>query len=62
MALGRRFSERPLRLPRFRAYVPAPDAPAIYWFNSERDDIVREVVERVGGVHGARAPAPWSSC
>jgi glycerol-3-phosphate O-acyltransferase len=57
MALGRRFSERPLRLPRFRAYVPAPDAPAIYWFNSERDDIVREVVERVGGVHGTSARA-----
>lgn len=57
MALRRRFSERPLRLPRLRPYVPSPDAPAIYWFNSERDDIVREVVERVGGVHGTSARA-----
>jgi glycerol-3-phosphate O-acyltransferase len=43
----RRFSERPLRLPRLRPYVPGPDDPAIFWFNSERDDIVREVVERI---------------
>ncbi|MCA9536187.1 MAG: 1-acyl-sn-glycerol-3-phosphate acyltransferase [Myxococcales bacterium] len=54
MALRRRFSERPLRLPRLRPYVPAPDAPAVYWFNSERDDIIADVVSRVAGTHGAR--------
>jgi glycerol-3-phosphate O-acyltransferase len=51
VALIRRFSERPLRLPRLRPYVPPPDAPAVYWFNSERDDIIAEVVERVSGRH-----------
>ena len=38
---------RPMRLPRLRPYVPEPDDPAIFWFNSERDDIVREVVDRM---------------
>jgi glycerol-3-phosphate O-acyltransferase len=38
---------RPIRLPRLRPYVPAPEDPTIFWFNSERDDIVREVVRRV---------------
>ncbi|MEZ4325713.1 MAG: 1-acyl-sn-glycerol-3-phosphate acyltransferase [Polyangiales bacterium] len=51
MALRRRFSERPLRLPRLRPYVPTPDAPAVYWFNGERDDIIHEVVSRVAGKH-----------
>lgn len=37
---------RPVRLPRLTPYVPAPDDPTIFWFNSERDDIVREVVRR----------------
>jgi glycerol-3-phosphate O-acyltransferase len=39
--------DKPLRLPRLRPYVPRPDDPPIFWFNSERDDIVREVVRRV---------------
>ena len=38
--------DRPLRLPHLRPYVPEPDDPAIFWFNSERDDIIREVVRR----------------
>lgn len=37
---------RPVRLPRLSPYVPAPDDPAIFWFNSERDDIIREVTRR----------------
>jgi glycerol-3-phosphate O-acyltransferase len=45
--------KRPMRLPRLAPYVPEPDDPAIFWFNSERDDIIREVVrrtvERYGG-------------
>ncbi|MBK8172138.1 MAG: 1-acyl-sn-glycerol-3-phosphate acyltransferase [Sandaracinaceae bacterium] len=41
------FLQRPLRLPRLRPYVPEPDDPPIFWFNSERDEIVREVVRRV---------------
>ncbi|HJK92858.1 MAG TPA: hypothetical protein RMH26_19155, partial [Polyangiaceae bacterium LLY-WYZ-15_(1-7)] len=45
-------SEYPLRLPRLRPYVPSPDDPAIFWFNSERKDIVREVVDRVVRGHG----------
>ena len=49
MSLRRKFSERPLRLPRLRPYVPRPDDPPIYWFNGERDDIVQEVVSRVVG-------------
>ncbi|HET6582704.1 MAG TPA: 1-acyl-sn-glycerol-3-phosphate acyltransferase [Nannocystaceae bacterium] len=38
---------RPLRLPRLRTYVPEPSDPKIFWFNSERDDIVQEVVRRI---------------
>ncbi len=47
----RQFVERP-RLPRFEAYVPQASDPAIFWFNGERDDIVREVAERVAEDHG----------
>ena len=39
--------KRPMRLPRLRPYVPEPDDPAIFWFNSERDDIIREVARRM---------------
>jgi len=45
--LKRLLSERPLRLPRLRPYVPRPSDPSIFWFNSERDDIVSEVVKRI---------------
>lgn len=38
---------RPLRLPRLRTYVPDPSDPKIFWFNSERADIVQEVVRRI---------------
>jgi len=41
-----RLLERPLRLPRLRPYVPAPEDPKIFWFNSERDGIIRETVRR----------------
>ena len=37
---------RPIRLPRLTPYVPHADDPPIFWFNSERDDIVREVTTR----------------
>ncbi|MFW6067842.1 MAG: 1-acyl-sn-glycerol-3-phosphate acyltransferase, partial [Myxococcota bacterium] len=47
----RTLSEKPLRLPYLRPYVPNPDDPAIFWFNSERRDIVREVVDRVVREH-----------
>lgn len=40
-------SNRPLRLPRLRTYVPDPSDPKIFWFNSERADIVQEVVRRI---------------
>ncbi|MCA9531641.1 MAG: 1-acyl-sn-glycerol-3-phosphate acyltransferase [Myxococcales bacterium] len=43
----RALSERPLHLPRLRPYVPRPSDPAIFWFNAERDDILRTVVQRV---------------
>ncbi|MEZ4248262.1 MAG: 1-acyl-sn-glycerol-3-phosphate acyltransferase [Polyangiales bacterium] len=49
----RALSERPLRLPRLRPYVPQPDDPPIFWFDSERKDIVREVVQRVVHRHTA---------
>ncbi len=42
-----RLLTQPIRLPRFKAYVPAPTDPAIFWFNSEREDIVREVTTRL---------------
>jgi len=48
-----RFLTKPLRLPRLKPYVPEPDDPAIFWFNSERDDIVREVVRRLGERYAA---------
>ena len=38
---------RPMRLPRLKPYVPNPEDPAIFWFNSERDDIIREIVRRL---------------
>ncbi|MEM7448036.1 MAG: 1-acyl-sn-glycerol-3-phosphate acyltransferase [Myxococcota bacterium] len=43
----RHLTERPIRLPRLRPYVPNPNDPAIFWFNSERKDITRDVIERV---------------
>jgi glycerol-3-phosphate O-acyltransferase len=49
----RSFSERPLRLPYLKPYVPNPDDPSIFWFNSERQDIVRDVVDRVLQGHGS---------
>jgi len=48
----RELFERPLRLPRLRPYVPAPEDPRIFWFNSERDGIIRETVRRVVARHG----------
>lgn len=48
----RQLLTRPIRLPRLRAYVPEPDDPAIFWFNSERDDIIREVVRRLVDRYG----------
>lgn len=41
------FPSRPLRLPRLGTYVPRRDDPKIFWFNSERADIVDEVVRRI---------------
>ena len=38
---------RPLRLPRLRTYVPRPEDPKIFWFNSERADILDDVVRRI---------------
>jgi len=49
----RKFSEQPLRLPRLKAYIPNPNDPAIFWFNAERADIVREVVDRIVDSHGS---------
>jgi len=45
--LKRFLSERPLRLPHLKPYVPRPSDPAIFWFNSERDDVVSDVVNRI---------------
>ena len=45
--LKRFLSERPLRLPHLKPYVPRPSDPSIFWFNSERDDIVSDVVSRI---------------
>ncbi len=49
--LKRLFSERPLRLPHIRPYVPRPSDPSIFWFNSERGDIVSDVVNRICTEH-----------
>lgn len=49
----RALSERPLRLPRLRPHVPQPSDPPIFWFDSERKDIVREVTQRVVQRHTA---------
>ncbi len=49
--LKRFLSERPLRLPHIRPYVPRPSDPSIFWFNSERDDIVSDVVNRICAAH-----------
>ena len=45
--LKRFLSERPLRLPHIKPYVPRPSDPSIFWFNSERDDVVSDVVKRI---------------
>ena len=47
---------RPFRLPRLKPYVPEATDPLIFWFNSERDDILRDVVARVveAQAHGSR--------
>ena len=47
--LKRFLSERPLRLPHLKPYVPRPSDPSIFWFNSEREDIVSDVVSRICG-------------
>ena len=49
--LKRFLSERPLRLPHLKPYVPRPSDPSIFWFNSERDDIVSDVVKRICEAH-----------
>jgi glycerol-3-phosphate O-acyltransferase len=49
--LRRFLSERPLRLPHIKPYVPRPSDPSIFWFNSERNDIVAEVVKRICAAH-----------
>jgi glycerol-3-phosphate O-acyltransferase len=49
--LKRFLSERPLRLPHIKPYVPRPSDPSIFWFNSERDDIVSDVVKRICEAH-----------
>lgn len=49
--LKRLFSERPLRLPHIKPYVPRPSDPSIFWFNSERNDIVADVVSRICTAH-----------
>jgi glycerol-3-phosphate O-acyltransferase len=49
--LKRFLSERPLRLPHIKSYVPRPSDPSIFWFNSERNDIVAEVVKRICAAH-----------
>jgi glycerol-3-phosphate O-acyltransferase len=49
--LKRFLSERPLRLPHLKPYVPRASDPAIFWFNSERDDVVAEVVTRICAAH-----------
>lgn len=43
----KRLLTKPLRLPRLRPFVPRPDDPPVFAFNSEREDIVREVVRRM---------------
>lgn len=49
--LKRFLSERPLRLPHIKPYVPRPSDPSIFWFNSERDDVVSDVVKRICTAH-----------
>jgi glycerol-3-phosphate O-acyltransferase len=49
--LKRFLSERPLRLPHLKPYVPRPSDPSIFWFNSEREDIVSDVVNRICTAH-----------
>jgi glycerol-3-phosphate O-acyltransferase len=49
--LKRLLSERPLRLPRLKPYVPRPSDPSIFWFNSERDDVISDVVNRICVAH-----------
>ena len=53
VATLRQLLTRPFRLPRFTPYAPAPNDPIIYWFNSEREDILREVVQRTEARFGA---------
>ena len=49
--LKRFLSERPLRLPHLKPYVPRPSDPSIFWFNSERDDVISDVVNRICVAH-----------
>lgn len=50
-AVSKFIGGQPMRLPRLKPYVPKPDDPTIFWFNSERKDIVREVVDRITARH-----------
>jgi glycerol-3-phosphate O-acyltransferase len=47
----KRLASHRFRLPRLGTYVPTAQDPRIFWFNSERQDIVEEVVSRIMGRH-----------
>ena len=53
MFFFRTLSEKPLRLPRLSPFRPGPNDPAIFGFNQEREDIVREVTQRAVTKHGS---------
>ncbi len=42
----------PFRLPRLKPYVPDPGDPPIFWFNGEREDVIRDVTRRAVEKHG----------
>ena len=53
--------ERPLRLPRLRPYMPAPEESATFRPNPERDGAIRETARRVIDEHGDRSGSSSSS-
>ncbi|RMG97984.1 MAG: hypothetical protein D6705_07220 [Deltaproteobacteria bacterium] len=50
--MWRRLARRRFQLPRFEPYVPRATDPKTFWLDTERDDLVEEVVRRIVARHG----------
>ena len=50
--MWRRLARRRFQIPRWEPYVPKAADPKTFWLDTERDDLVEEVVRRIVGRYG----------